>query len=232
MLASAGVSAAAAPGGEGAEEEDEYAVPRVSDPFAPLNRTVFRFNDSLYRHVARPVARGYQSVVPGVARRGLSSFFDNLAFPVRLAGSLLQGRLQRSGQETAKFLINSTVGVAGFIRVSDRVPELVQVPSEDIGQALGSWGIGHGPFLVLPLLGPTTLRDLAGSVGEGYLDPVNWDFVDEADWRLEAGLRTVDTINDLPDVLDTYDRLRQAALDPYVAFRNGYIQYRDGELKR
>jgi phospholipid-binding lipoprotein MlaA len=232
MLAPAGVSGGAPLASAEPEEEDEYATQRVSDPFAPFNRTVFRFNDSLYRHVARPVARGYQTVVPGLARRGIGSFFENIAFPVRFTGSLLQGKVDRSGREVGKFLLNSTFGLAGFIKISDQVPELKDVPKEDLGQALGSWGIGHGPFLVLPLLGPTSLRDAVGRVGDGFLDPVSWQFVDNADWRVETGLRTLGIIDGLPGVLDTYDALRKSALDPYVAFRNGYLQYRDAELKR
>lgn len=213
------------------DEFDEYAVPRVSDPFERVNRTIFKFNDSAYRHVLRPVAHGYEKAVPRPVRRGIGNFFDNLAFPVRFTGSALQGKFDRSAAEAGKFLVNTTVGIAGLIRVSDEFPEL-QVPPEDVGQALGSWGLRQGPFLVIPILGPTTIRDLVGRSGDSALNPVNWTFIEGYDWRLRTGLQATDSVNGLPTILETYDSLRQSALDPYVALRNGYLQYREAAVKQ
>jgi phospholipid-binding lipoprotein MlaA len=213
------------------EEIDEYAVPQVNDPLERVNRTVFKFNDGLYTNVLRPFTRSYTKVVPGKVRRGFDSFFENLGFPVRFVGCALQGKLDRSAAETGKFLVNSTVGLAGFIKVSERIPEL-RVPDEDVGQALGKWGIGHGPFIVLPVFGPTTLRDLVGRAGDTVLSPTNWKFLDQYDWKLRAGLQLTESVNSLPGLLETYDSLRHSAVDPYVAFRNGYIQYRDAAVKQ
>jgi phospholipid-binding lipoprotein MlaA len=135
------------------DEEDiygEYGVPQISDPFEPINRSIHKFNATTIKFVIRPVAQGYETVVPSPARRGLTSFFENLRYPVRLVSNLLQGDIQRSFQETEKFLINTTIGVGGFIKVSDRYPDL-RVPDEDIGQALGKWGIPRGPYIVVPV---------------------------------------------------------------------------------
>lgn len=215
------------------EFEDEYAnvSPAVSDPFERVNRTMFKFNTTVYNHVLRPFSHGYERVVPAPARRGLVSFFDNIKYPVRFASCLLQGKFNRAAAETGKFALNSTVGLAGFIRVSDRYPEL-QAPEEDIGQALGAWGIGPGPFLILPVLGPSTLRDTVGSVGDYYATPTNWHFMHEYDDWVRTSLQAGDAISGMPALLATHDALQRAALDPYVAFRNAYLQYREAEVKK
>ena len=218
------------------EEPDEYALPRVSDPLAPMNRAIFRFNDGFYAHVLRPFARGYERVVPSPVRRGIGNFFDNIKFPVRFVSCLLQARPGRATKETGKFLINSTVGVAGLLRVSDSIPPLATVPAEDVGQALGTWGIGAGPYLVLPFLGPSSLRDTVGLAGNAMLYPVNWSATESAvrgydsTWRYS--LQAVDFMNSSPDQLSNYDGLKRSAVDPYVSVRDGYLQYRTAAVKK
>lgn len=213
------------------EEEDEYAQPAVYDPFERYNRTIFKFNDGVYRNVMRPVARGYETITPRFARRGLTSFFDNIRYPVRLAGCVLQGKLDRAAAETGKFLVNTTAGVGGFIKVSDRVPQL-RVEEEDIGQTLGRWGFGPGPFVMLPVLGPTNLRDIGGWAGDYALTPTNWSFMNKFDWRVRDGVVVLNTVNNLPDIIVAYDTFNRAAIDPYVAFRNGYTQYREAAIRK
>lgn len=217
------------------EEEfvDEYASATLDvwDPFEPVNRTMFKFNHSVYDHVLRPFARGYETVLPAPARDGIRNFFDNLHYPVRLASNLLQGRFDRVAAETGKFALNSTVGLAGFIKVSDRYATL-RVPDEDIGQAFGRWGLGHGPFLVLPILGPSSLRDGIGRIGDYYATPTHWNYLDHYDDWVEITLQVGDAVSSLPGLLDTYDSLRRAAVDPYIAFRNSYVQYREGQVKQ
>jgi phospholipid-binding lipoprotein MlaA len=237
IFAFAVVSAAsAAEPASAAEEddfEDEYAdvSTTVSDPFERVNRTLFKFNVTVYNRVLRPFARGYEKVVPAPARRGLKNFFDNAEYPVRLASCVLQGRFDRAGAETGKFALNTTVGLAGFIKVSDHYGVL-RVPDEDIGQAFGRWGLGHGPFLILPILGPSSLRDGIGRIGDYYATPWNWKFMDEYDAWVRTTLQVGNAMVDLPPLLDTHDALYRAAVDPYIAFRNGYLQYRDGEVKQ
>lgn len=229
--AAAASSATATPAGDD-EFVDEYAsaVPQVRDPLERINRTMFKFNNSVYDRVLTPLAHGYENVVPRLARRGIRSFFDNVHFPVRLLACVMEGKIDRAASETGKFVVNSTVGLAGFIRVSDRFPAL-RVPEEDLGQAFGKWGFGHGPFLVLPVLGPSSVRDGIGSLCDYYATPTRWHFMQSYDWEVRWGVPTIDTLSSLPEILGTYNSLRKAAVDPYIAFRNGYIQYRDGQLK-
>lgn len=211
---------------------DEYATAgsQVSDPFQRVNRTMFKVNNSLYDRVFHPIADGYDAVVPALARRGIRSFFDNVHYPVRLLGCVMQGKFNRAAAETGKFVVNTTVGVAGFIKFSDRFPRL-RVPTEDLGQAFGVWGFKHGPFLVLPVFGPSSVRDGLGRIGDYYAAPTHWRFLTHYDWEIRYGIPTLDTISSLPEILATYDALRKASIDPYIAFRNGYLQYRDGQVK-
>ena len=218
------------------EEVDEYAAPPVSDPLERMNRAIFKFNDGFYTHALRPLARGYERVVPSPIRHGLANFFDNLKFPIRFASCALQAKPGRAVRETGKFLLNSTIGIGGLRRVSDSVPQLAAVPPEDIGQTFGVWGIGHGPFLVLPFLGPSSLRDVFGMVGDTMLNPVNWSGTSRTikgynpTWRYS--LEAVDFINLSPDLIRTYDSFKHAAIDPYVSVRNGYLQHRAAMLKQ
>ncbi|BET65757.1 VacJ family lipoprotein [Opitutales bacterium ASA1] len=216
---------------EDAEEYDEYAMPQVSDPLEKFNRTIFKFNGAVTVYVLTPVSNGYTAVVPKKAREGIGNFFSNLAFPLRFTGSLLQGKLDRSAAETGKFLVNSTVGLGGFLKVSDHVPEL-RVPDEDIGQAFGVWGLGHGPYLVIPVLGPASLRDGLGRICAIPLNPMRWEFAESMDWTVRDGSMVLETVNGLPATLENLDRITRSAVDPYVAVRNGYIQYRDAEVKK
>lgn len=217
------------------EEVDEYAVVQVYDPIEPVNRAVFKFNDGLYDYVLRPVSKGYTRVVPAPARRGLGNFFDNLRFPIRLVNSLLQGKFARAGRETEKFYVNTIAGLGGFIRISDDVPALATVPREDTGQTFGVWHIGKGPYLVLPLFGPGTARDTVGAVGDYFLNPLNWDLkpkIDNYGWEADTAVSTVNAVNALPDLLTAYDAPRKDAIDPYIAVRSAYVQYRDAAVKQ
>jgi phospholipid-binding lipoprotein MlaA len=217
------------------EEADEYAPVRVSDPLERVNRVTFKFNEGAYRYVLRPIADGYVYVMPAPARRGIGNFFDNLKFPLRFVNSLLQGKPSQASRETGKFFVNTLGGLGGFIRQSDNIPALTQVPREDTGQTFGVWGIGKGPYLVLPLLGPGTVRDTVGAVGDYYLNPLNWHLLRNAsdyDWTWETVPAVVDGVNTLPQVLRVYDVACKDALDPYVAVRSAYIQYRDAAVKQ
>lgn len=235
------VGTVADPASEEEEEEDEYAQPAVRDPLEKLNRSVFKFNDRLYRHVVRPVSRGYEIITPRALRRGLVSFFDNVRFPVRFAGCVLQGKFDRAAAETGKFVVNTTAGVGGFIKVSDRFQPL-RVPDEDIGQALGAWGLPPGPFLVLPVLGPANPREMAGRVGDyimtptswgrGSIIPEEWQVMNELSWEGRLTISALDTISVFPDLISAYDTFNKAAVDPYVAFRNGFLQYREAMIRK
>lgn len=244
--AAAAASAAATAAADAAteypdEEEDEYAVAQVSDPFERYNRTVFKFNDSLYRHVVRPVSRGYESVTPAPLRRGLVSFFDNIRFPVRFAGCVLQGKFDRAAAETGKFVVNTTAGLGGFIKVSNRFKTL-QVPEEDIGQALGKWGVPAGPYLVLPVFGPANPREIAGRVGDYVLTPTTWgrgsvmpediQVMKELSWEWRLSISALDAVSTFPELISAYDSFNKSAIDPYISFRDGFLQYREAAVRK
>lgn len=198
---------------------------------------MFKFNDGLTTYAFRPVAKGYVKVVPRPVRTGIGNFFDNVKFPVRLVGALLQGKFVRCAQETGKFIVNTTAGVGGLIRLSDHVSGLDSVPAEDVGQALGAWGIPAGPYLVIPVLGPTDLRDLVGSAGNYAAHPMNWYVVGIVDDRFMSdavnySLKGVNAVNDLPETVEAYDQMKADAVDPYIAMRDGYLSHRAAAVKQ
>jgi phospholipid-binding lipoprotein MlaA len=212
-------------------------VQKVSDPLQGFNRTIFGFNDELNTHALRPIAHGYAFIVPLRLRNGISNFFDNLQFPVRFVNSVLQGKLTRSAQETGKFVINSTAGIGGLIRVSDHVSSLVDIPAEDFGQTLGVWGIGAGPYLVIPVLGPSDCRDLVGFAGDYAISPLNWHalgFIHHAYISNAASiaLSAARYLNGLPKAMETYDEMKSEAVDPYIAMRDAYLSYRAAQVKK
>jgi phospholipid-binding lipoprotein MlaA len=216
-------------------EPDEFALPKISDPLEPLNRALFRFNDGFYTILLRPVAHGYERAVPEGARHGLANFFENVKFPVRLVGDLLAGRPKRAAQETGKFVLNTTVGFAGLVRVSDSVPALADVPTAGLGTAFAVWGIKPGPYLVLPFYGPNDARDTVGLVGDYYLLPVNWNsfqYVHGYRWQWNTAIETLDVIQSSPATLRQYDDFLRSALDPYIAVRNAYLQYRENAVRK
>jgi len=197
----------------------------IADPLKGLNQAIFRFNDAAYRNIFQPFTRQYVRVIPKEARKGIVNFFNNLEYPVRLTGSLLQFRFDRASQETGKFFINTTAGMAGFMNTAQEFKGL-QPPREDIGQAYGAWGFKHGFYFVLPFLGPTSLRDFVGRIGGSYVDPISepWTQVDDSTDRLT--LTAVDTVNDLPEIIDVYNSITGSAIAPYTAVRDGYAQLR------
>ena len=212
-------------------------APNANDPLQGWNRTVFGFNDELNTHALRPLAHGYAFIVPLRLRNGVSNFFDNVQFPVRFVNSILQGKLARSAQEAGKFVINSTVGIGGLIRVSDHISGLAGIPAEDFGQTLGVWGLAAGPYLVIPILGPSDCRDLVGFAGDYAISPLNWHtlgFIHHAyiSNALSLSLSATRYVNGLPKAIETYDEMKSEAVDPYIAMRDAYLSYRAAQLKK
>ena len=205
----------------------------VSDPFEGLNRYTFGFNDFLYRNVMDPIATTYTTITPDTVEVAANNFFDNLKYPVRLAGNLLQGRLQGAWVETRRFAINSTAGLGGVMTPADGVEGLAPIQPEDIGQALGAWGIGEGPYLVLPLLGPSNVRDFGGLIADRSVNPLKEPFSAIADWgwERELALDATDFITSSPDALERYRQLKNQAIDPYSSLKNGYTQFRRNAVK-
>ena len=168
--------------------EEEPTV--VRDPLESVNRLTFKFNDFIYMNVVEHIAQGYQQVTPDPVERGASNFFKNLGYPVRLGGNLLQGRMQGAWLETERFAVNTTLGVVGVFPAADRFESLQPLPSEDMGQAFGAWGIGEGPYLVLPLLGPSNVRDLFGFLGDRAINPLKkpYSVISDSEVRTASGV--------------------------------------------
>lgn len=201
---------------------------RIHDPLEGLNRYTFKFNDFVFINIIQPVADGYQAITPDPVEEGASNFFYNLKYPVRLVGNLLQGRLKGAWVETGRFAINSTIGLAGVMTPADSFEGFAPIKSEDLGQAFGSWGISEGPYLVLPLLGPSNLRDLGGLIGDRAVNPLKEPFslIDDWDWEWRLALTGSELIVSSPDILQRYMQMKEGAIDPYSSLKNGYTQFR------
>jgi len=209
------------------DEEDEDAI-LVADPLAPWNHLMFRFNDKLYFWVLKPVATGYKAVTPSMVRVGIKNFFQNLTTPIRVVNCVLQGKFRTAETEIARFLINSTVGVLGFGDVAKNNPRFVRPPEEDLGQTLGSYGIGNGVYIVWPIMGPSTLRDTVGTFGDRFLSPVTYvDIPTEA----TLGITVLETVNETSFRIGDYEAIKDAAIIPYEAFRDAYLQYRKKKVE-
>ena len=223
-----------APGKAVAAEDDweNVAAVKVFDPLQPVNRAVFWFNHGLYTVVMKPVANAYEFIIPELARRGIRNAYQNVRFPVRLLNHTLQGRFDRAAQETGKFVVNTTAGVGGLMTPSDKIPALANVPTADTGQTFAKWRIPHGVYLVLPVIGPSSTRDLVGLAGDTALNPVSWVGFAFGGAAWTFAVSAPDSARSLPDQMDRYDTVTKDALDRYIAARTAYIQYRAAAAKR
>jgi len=197
---------------------DEYADPR--DPLESYNRKMHSFNQAFDNAISKPIAKGYKAITPEPIDHGITNFFNNLADVTSLVNNLLQGKLSRAGSDVGRLAMNTTVGLLGFFDVATNVG----FPSykEDFGQTLGYWGADSSPYLVLPFLGPSTLRDTIGLGGGVAANPLV--FIDNMD--LYGGLTALDVVNTRADLLTTGEFLEEAAIDPYVFTRDAYLQRR------
>lgn len=204
------------------DEEGQTAVVRIADPLGPVNRVIFQFNDKLYFWVLKPVAQGYNVVFREDIRNCIANFFSNLLTPVRLANCILQGKFKAAGTETARFFVNTTMGVLGFGDAGKVIFNL-EISDEDLGQTLGSYGLGNGFYIVWPIVGPSTLRDSVGFGGDLFVNPLTY----LEPFALAAGVGGYRRFNDLSLRLGEYEAIKEAAIEPYTAVRNGYVQFRN-----
>ena len=213
--------------------EEEFELEQVvDDPLETINRFTFKFNDFLFLKLVRPVANVYRDVTPDPVEEGASNFFENLKYPVRLAGNVLQGKFEEAGVETGRFVVNSTVGLAGVLRPADELESLQPVPKEDIGQVLAVWGVPEGPYVVLPLFGPYTLRGVGGLLGNLAADPIAepWRWIDHWDWEWQTAISVGDFFSSRPATIDQYIRLKEGSIDPYTSIRGAYLDYRRAQV--
>jgi phospholipid-binding lipoprotein MlaA len=194
------------------------------DPLEPMNRVIYKFNDGVDNLVLRPFATFYQGVVPPPIRTGINNWFSNINDVIVALNNLLQGKMPDAINDVGRILVNSTLGMFGVLDVATELG--VEKHNEDFGQTLGRWGLGDGPYIVLPLLGPSSVRDTAGWVGDAYTWPISYL---DPHWQRNAliGLRFI-TIR--ADLLEASQILETAALDPYEFVRDAYLQRRRNQV--
>jgi phospholipid-binding lipoprotein MlaA len=202
--------AAAAPAESGAA---------VYDPWEGFNRHLYAVHEGIDKVVLEPVARGYRAITPSFVRSGVSNFLFNLRSPVIFANDVLQAEPSRAGTTAARFAINSTVGVLGLFDPASHWG--LEKHDEDFGQTLAVWGVGSGPYLFIPVLGPTNIRDGVGSIVDIFIDPLTYaEFDGDDTFRVSRTVLTGITAREA--LLDTVDDIRQNSLDPYVSIRTSY----------
>ncbi|MGD2062731.1 MAG: VacJ family lipoprotein [Nitrospirota bacterium] len=209
-------------------DEDLFSEPElvVRDPFERVNRAIFTFNDKLYFYVLKPVARVFRKV-PEPVRVSVGNFFSNLAAPIRVANNTLQGKIGPAGGELMRFIINTTIGIGGLFDPAKRYAGIPQF-QEDFGQTLGRYGLGAGPYLVLPVLGPSNVRDGVGWVVDRFLDPLTYVVDDREYWAAKGS----DAVNTTSLDKDTYEGIKRDELDPYLFIRDAYAQRRIGKIEK
>ncbi|MDL2321173.1 VacJ family lipoprotein [Desulfosarcina sp. OttesenSCG-928-B08] len=218
--------------------DDSTRVSAIADPFSGFNRAMFVFNDKLYFWVLKPVATGYRFVVPTPIRKGINNVMTNFMMPVRLTNCLLQGKEEAAKAEVGRFLVNTTYGIGGLFNPAQNYPDLNPPDEEDFGQTLGHYGMGNGFYIVWPFLGPSTARDTLGSIGDWAANPLTFLRLSNADAGFlveeETGwiVRGVNAVNDASFRIGDYEALKDAAIDPYEAVRDAYIQHRNSRIDR
>jgi phospholipid-binding lipoprotein MlaA len=215
--------------GPGADKNAHADGASDDDPLEGYNRFMFKVNDAVDQAVIQPVAVGYRKVIPEPVRMGVRNFLHNLRTPVNAANNLLQGDIQGMAADLSRFTINTSIGLGGLIDVAKDTG--LRYKPEDFGQTLGVWGVGHGPYLVLPILGPSSFRDTTGLIVDSYADPVRlWLFNTHHEnlYYIRGGMIGLDQREAVIDAV--YD-LRKHSFDYYAATRSAYFQERDAMLR-
>jgi phospholipid-binding lipoprotein MlaA len=189
------------------------------DPIEPVNRAIFKVNDIGDRYLLRPVAVGYERGLPPQMRSGIQNFFSNIRYPITIVNNFLQGKFRDGGRDTGRFVLNTTVGLFGFFDPATRIG--LEENDEDFGQTLGRWGVGEGPYLVLPLFGPRTLRSAAGDVADSPLTPLI--DITSSDIDIAWVLWTTHQVDKRSRLLDADEQVFEA-YDPYLFVRDAYLQ--------
>lgn len=207
----------------------------IPDPLEPINRGFFWVNNQLYFLILKPAVKVFR-IIPEPGRLGFRNFFSNLLTPIRFGSSLLQFKFRDAGTELGRFAVNSTVGILGLFDPA-RTQLNWQRKEEDFGQVLGFYGLGPGFYLFFPILGPSSVRDSLGLVGDAYMNPLYYRYINiNEDYRLNWWQRTVvlglNQINSFSMEPDTYEAIIKESLDPYVTIRNAYQQNREGKIRQ
>lgn len=215
------------------DEEDDFdagateEIAVISDPIEPFNRAMNTFNDKLYFWLLKPVAQGYKVAVPEPARISVKNFFRNLKYPVRFVSCLLQTDFAGAATETGRFAINTIWGMGGLMDPASGGELQIPMQDTDLGQTLGVYGVGHGFYMVWPFLGPSSPRDSVDIFGNQVLYPLSYLNV----WYASPGAKAFETVNSTSLRIGDYESLVGAAIDPYIAIRDAYVQYRAKDIK-
>ena len=196
------------------------------DPWEPFNEKTFSFNRQVDRFVLKPVAKGYNAALPDFIRAGIANMFDNLDVTPRLVNNILQLKFDGAGRELARFAINSTVGIAGFFDVAGHFD--IAKSDRDMGQTLGIYGIGNGPYLVVPFLHPFTVRDFVGFLFDQAMSPLDYFIPIGA----TIGMTATETVSERAATIDRFEGVEDSVIDLYGSVRDGYFQRRAADLKK
>ncbi|MFB3145486.1 MAG: VacJ family lipoprotein [Nitrospirales bacterium] len=206
---------------------DEGPQTVVQDPWESFNSEMFQFNYNMDRHLLKPAAKGYNAIIPPDVQGSIANVFHNMGFISRFLNSLFQGKYGRAGIETKRFLINSTIGVAGLFDVAKYVFDTEAPPAEDAGQTLAVYGFESGPFLVLPFMRPFTVRDAVGYAGDIVMNPLNWVIP----FLPNLGINAENKMNERSLNLETFEGIEESTVDLYGAVRSGYFQRRAKDIR-
>jgi len=211
--------------------EDPFAsrsdAPDMSDPFESYNRAMFGFNEGFYNNIMEPIVREYRDKVHENVRIGISNVFGNAMAPLKLASTILQGDIDKSSRVIGRTIINTTIGLGGLFDVADKAFGIKDV-NEDLDQVLGSYGIPTGPYVMLPLFGPSSLRNIVGRAGGMFLSPT---FHFAPGVEVGGALTVAEQVNDTSFIVDDIQQLEDSTIDKYESIRDFYGQYRDRLVK-
>ena len=229
FMLGAGLATPAAAEADSDVQISQMPADTANDPIETINRAIFEFNEFLQAILFRPLAEVYKFIMPDFLEKGVHNILANLRTPIILANDLLQFEGGRALETIERFLINSTIGVAGFMDVAEDMG--IPGHSEDFGQTLGSWGVGEGFYLVLPLLGPSNPRDAIGKLADIYLDPLGqWASNTDRD-EINYARTGVSGLDTFSRVMDDLKKLKETSIDYYAAVRSITRQRREAEIR-
>lgn len=204
----------------------------IWDPLEPMNRGVFWFNDKFDIYFMEPLARGYKNVLPDPVETSITHFFENIRYPLYLVSDILQFKFDQALYHTTRFLVNTTVGVGGLFDVA--TGQDLPARYEDIGIAFGRWGINSGPYLVIPFIGPSNLRDFTGKVGESFVLPMNYIQYGQSSYStkmlVEGSLHGLDALETRARLLQAVEAAKESSLDYYLFVQSAYYQVRGNQI--
>ena len=199
----------------------------IFDPLEPINRAIFGFNNVADKVILEPVAKAYRKL-PSPVQSGISNFLGNLRMPLVIVNQLLQGQGKNAAESSGRFIVNSTIGFFGLFDIADKVG--LEEKQEDFGQTLGAWGIGDGFYIVLPLFGPSNLRDATGMILTYTTDPINAYAVREGEQWVVPLRTATNAVDQRSRIIDEVNALRDNSIDYYAAVRSSYYQNRKAAI--